>query len=219
MPRTDATAWCRRLGIGHRDPHLPPLPSHTAPWGEQGAWRTVPGAGASLCLSTAVWRARQPGPPGACTCPGHAQLPLPLLGPLPWAGGPLGLPVGFLCALSGLTPAPRLWRPLLHLVLYSSLKPGNPDKEGCGEGAQRHTTAVPLPQPRQEPAQGRTRGPVPAEQGLTLLWGDVRAEAEALCPKWSVCGCVCTWVPVTLHAGVYLWESAHTHVFMTEYCH
>lgn len=88
-----------------------------------------------------------------------------------------------------------------------------------GRGPSVIPLLLPLPQPWQEPAQGRTRGPVPAEQGLTLLWGDVRAEAEALCPKWSVCGWVCTWVPVTLHACINLWESAHTHVFMTEYCH
>lgn len=198
-------AWCRRLGDRHRDPHFPSLPSHTAPWGERGAWRRVPGAGAPLYLPRAVLRARQPGPPGMCVpAPDVPSLPglpagAPVLGQrTPWA------PCGFFCPLTGLTPAPCLPRPLLHLVLYSGLKPGNPDKAGCEEGAQGHTTVAPPFPALARDCTGQDTGPGPCRAGSDPLVGDMMAEAEAWCPKSSLCDCVGTCMLVTLHARVFV---------------
>lgn len=140
----------------------------------------------------------------ACTCLDTPSLPLFLLGPLSWVRGPHVLTAAFLCPLTGLIEAPCLLRPLLHLVLYSSLKPGNPDKVGREEGAHGHTTVAPPSPAWAGPAQGRTWGPVPVEWQVVWdpLVGDVTA--EALCPQSSVCGCVCTHVLTTLHACMFV---------------
>lgn len=149
--------------------------------------------------STAAWATRY-----VCICPGRAQPPRsPCRGSCPAAENPLGS-LWFLLSPHGLTPAPCLPRPLLHLVLYSSLKPGNPDKAGCEEGAQGHTTVAPPSPALARACTGQDTGPGPCRAGSDPLVGDMMAEAEAWCPKSSLCGCGGTCILMTLHARVFV---------------